>query len=414
MRCRCISFVSLTQFDRLGVDIPEFEKRNIRAPDLGTPGEVAQFKLFETYKVGEPVVCCVIAKNEAKAKKGRVQKGEKTKGFIQIELSIRPSLINAGLTKEHIIKGMSLPVSLLKTEEEHVVECSLGSVDGVSTAVLKRKNLKTEDIKIGKVMLASVAKMHDQVANLKPENGESSVESSKLLDVAGLRTGMLVKSRVLQLSYEAGPVKEGETKPTKKQDKRVNGGVVKLSGEIKGELAIDYCAGGALAAKQEVVLRILAVLSGSDGKPVFHVTTLPHIVDWEIPEARSATGTPLRASWQADFERGSKLAGTITEVKDSGVMIKPICSTDAVVTAFCPRGFMQLSATQSTADAATIGDKVEGRVLGFNYLERTVVVALAEKLVKEEFLSHHAVAPGQVVRRWREISLHLKYSTFRL
>lgn len=63
--------------------------------------------------------------------------GKKQGKHLNLELSIRPSLVNAGVAAGNVLPGLSLPVVVTSLTEEHVVEASFG-VPGLK-AILKKK-----------------------------------------------------------------------------------------------------------------------------------------------------------------------------------------------------------------------------------------------------------------------------------
>ena len=94
-------------------------------------------RLIDHFHIGQLVTACVISNNVS---------SEKNKNrFAKIELSLRPSLINASLVttmknnneKNLHLEGACLPVTVVGSYHENVVECSFS--DGVTLKALLDK-----------------------------------------------------------------------------------------------------------------------------------------------------------------------------------------------------------------------------------------------------------------------------------
>ena len=173
------------------VDSPDLvDQRGVDKESL----EWGNVKLASLYSVGQFVCCCVIGNSG-------LDQG-KEKKFSKISLSLRPSLVNAGLQKDKVKPGMFVPVSVYSIEEEHSVSCSFGTTaqglkEGIISKKLVEKLLQTQTAPrkhdngrepaqraatLGQILQLEVQSVHPDsgVVRLRPASGGEKLAKYRL------------------------------------------------------------------------------------------------------------------------------------------------------------------------------------------------------------------------------------------
>ena len=324
----------------------------------GSP-EISRKSLAELYRPGTLVVAVVLNIGEMKGQK------------LRIEASLRPALVNAGLTANHLRTNTWLPASVAG-DEEHVLRLNFG-VDNL-TGIIKKKELPHGTFPdIGSILMVGVLAVSSS-GTARCSLACAEPVSNEVMDAALLKAGSLVTAKVRKI-HSGGSGDSGLT--------------VTFCGAQSATLHSHHIsqAGHALdnwKKNQRLVARLLAVIPGDP--PMVHLTLLPHLLDW-LPETMSQ---------QASI--GDFLSGEVQDFQPK-YGCKVLCNTKSGhLFGFC---FMnRLADPEVDVKASTVlAGKIDTyRVLAYNFLDG--VVALTRRsadLQKDVIVSVSELSPGQLV-----------------
>lgn len=307
--------------------------------------------LAELFKPGRIVVAVVL---------GIVDKGDVRQH--RIDLSLRPSLLNAGLTLETVAPQMSLP-AVVEGEEEHVLRLSFG-VDGLS-GLLKKSDAAAAGIalKPGVVLQVVVQAVNAGSKTLRCTVKAEKPMGSEGLPIDALKAGFLVRCRVdgVLSSRSSGDANAGL--------------VVTYCSLLTGVIHVHHQSQGLAAPpefkrKQLVTARVIAVVPGS--QVIVHLSLLPHLVDWSAGDAEELLSC----------SPGDRVEAEVSDVVPKLGVRLTYSAQGKTLSCFCPAA--RLADKEGGADAAEAaakelkelkaGSKVECRVLGYNFFEGALVV----------------------------------------
>jgi rRNA biogenesis protein RRP5 len=350
------------------------------------------------YPVGRLVVAVVTAVVEVgQAKRHR------------IELSLRPSLANAGLEAEDIAPHMWLP-AMVRSEEEHVLRLDF-CASGLQ-GLLKKSEAETlvQDggaLKPGVVVQVGVRSVVAATGTIRCTASKEGSLGASPIKLPALKAGFIVHARVDKLLTAASVGK------TKDVSSGANAGAIaSFCGSLNGVIhwhhqGLGAGDGGGLKHKQRVTARVLAVVPGP--QILVHLSLLPHLLDWQQPRAEALT------SW-AVGERVEGLPLDLLHKYGCRWRCARQGGAPGTVVAFCPASRMSEDAGVDNGDASAstkplVGQKSELRVLSYNFLEYTVIVTRRPSdLKKDALVSPLELSPGQLVSG--EISRICEYGLF--
>lgn len=324
-------------------------------------------KLKDLYPLGTLVVAVVTA---------IVEIGDSKKQ--RIEVSLRPSLANAGLTSATLLPGMWLPAEV-KGDEEHVIRLSFG-VDGLSSGVLKKSELLANaSPKLGSILMVTVA----SVTSGGTVRCSASIEAidDVALDQGLLKPGFLVKAKVEQvLEQQMQGVTEG-----------TNAGLLlSFCGSLTGFVHFHHEASALdeesnIKRKKRVMARVLAVVPGAT--LTVYLTMLPHHLDW------TSQGETLTSA----VEVGDRVESEVIDFFPRlGCRLKCTQSDEALL-AFCPPNRLSEKDTEPQADTLEPGFSAQCRVLGYNFLDAAILVSRRPADLKDVLVSVKELKDGQLV-----------------
>jgi len=302
--------------------------------------EAGRQSLLELFPPGMLLVAVITSVMEKDGKK------------IRVEVSLRPSLANAGLTAEKLVPQMWLPATV-SGDEEHVVKLDFG-VEKLRGLVKKSELSKLASRPSpGSIIMVAVQAVNVAAGTVRCSLA-SSEPMSHALEPSLLKAGLLVSARVKK-------VFSGD-------ENKVGAGLLtNFCGSLTGVVHLHHqgsavARDGAAEVKknQLVAARILAVVPGTP--PVVHLTLLPHLLDWSA----QGESLPLAASI------GDRLDGEILDfLPKYGCRLR--CQREGKKTGFLP-GFcapLRLADkdTEPPATSLAIGAKTTYRVLAYNFLD---------------------------------------------
>eukprot|EP00929_Paragymnodinium_shiwhaense_P112206 TRINITY_DN80467_c0_g1_i1.p1 TRINITY_DN80467_c0_g1~~TRINITY_DN80467_c0_g1_i1.p1 ORF type:complete len:1634 (-),score=459.42 TRINITY_DN80467_c0_g1_i1:187-5040(-) len=325
--------------------------------------------LPQLYSPGQLVVAVVL---------GVFQDGKRTR----IDLSLRPSLINAGLTAENAAKHMVLS-AVVESEEEHVLRLSFG-VEGLR-GVLKKAEVKglPRKFRVGSILQVSAQAVNAGNGTIKCAVAQQPMAGPELT-LDALKAGFLVNCKIEKILA---------AKDDDASAQQNAGLIVNLSGVLKGYVHWHHQSNGVkklpqLKHKQIIAARIIAVVrSGKD--VTTHLSLLPHLVDW------TSCADSLK-----DVKIGQTLKSEVVDCMPKfGLRLK--CGEEANLPAFCPISRLQdKEGGEAKRDPKIpkVGSSSPCRVLGCNFLEGIVVVTRRPNdLSAETLLSVAELSAGQLV-----------------
>mmetsp|Transcript_19809 Transcript_19809/g.53028 ORF Transcript_19809/g.53028 Transcript_19809/m.53028 type:complete len:1878 (-) Transcript_19809:167-5800(-) len=303
---------------------------------------------------------------------------------MRIELSLRPSLVNAGLTAEGLLPHMFLPAAV-HSKEEHVFRLSFG-IEGV-TGLLKVEEtaLLPKPPCPGSIVYVSIQSINERTKTARcVMKSVGALGGQPALNTTTVRAGFLVDARilnVLEASKEKRPLEEE------------NGGIiVNFCGRLMGTVHWHYQSGIGqpikLAKKQHVTARVIAVIPGEN--TIIHLSLLPNLLDW-------TQNTTLLMS----FKMGQRCTSEILDVTEKdGCRMR--CNAAGVKTTTHPSilGFCKGSRMSLKGDGqCDFARKAPCRVIGRNFLDNLVLVTRrAEDLSEDVMVSVEELQPGQMIK----------------
>ncbi|CAE7317980.1 rrp5 [Symbiodinium sp. CCMP2592] len=342
----------------------------------GSP-EVSRKSLAELYRPGMLVVAVILAVGEMRGQK------------LRIEASLRPALVNAGLTAEHLRRNMWLPAAVAG-DEEHVLKLDFGV--GTLTGLLKKKELAGEKMpQLGSILLVGVVAVTSS-GTVRCALACKEPLSDDPIDAALLKAGSLVTARVRQI--QIGDSGDG-------------GLTVTFCGMLSATIHRHHASHASVQdtwkKNQRLVARILSVIPGET--PTVHLTLLPHLLDWE-PE------TLTKHAAIGEFFTG--------EVQDFqpkyGLRVSCEGKTGELF-GFCSAARLGDATEDVKASSVAVGHKSTYRVLSYNFLDGVVTLTRRPSdLAEDVIVSVSELAPGQllsgIVTRVADHGIHVKISDY--
>ena len=325
----------------------------------GSP-EVSRKSLAELYRPGMLVVAVILAVGEMRGQK------------LRIEASLRPALVNAGLTAEHLRRNMWLPAAVAG-DEEHVLKLDFGV--GTLTGLLKKKELAGEKMpQLGSILLVGVVAATSS-GTVRCTLSCKEPLSDDPIDAAMLKAGSLVTARVRQIQIG---------------DSGGDGGLtVTFCGMLSATIHRHHASHASAVQdtwkkNQRLVARILSVIPGET--PTVHLTLLPHLLDWE-PE------TLTKHAAIGEFFTG--------EVQDFqpkyGLRVSCEGKTGELF-GFCSAARLGDATEDVKASSVAVGHKSAYRVLSYNFLGGVVTLTRRPSdLAEDVIVSVSELAPGQLL-----------------
>ncbi|CAJ1366911.1 unnamed protein product [Effrenium voratum] len=297
----------------------------------------SQKSLLELYEPGQMVVAVVLAVSEFGGRR------------LRLDASLRPRLVNAGLTAQKLQKNMWLPATVVG-EEEHVLSLDLG-ID--VAGLVKKTEFRGKVASAGSIVMVAV-----QAVNASVKCSLSSSEPiSGPLEPALLKAGLLVAARVKSISDE--------------------GLVVNFCG-AGGIVHSHYAGPGEWKKNQRLAARVLAVIPGSP--TLVHLALLPHILDWVPAKLQHEVGDLLEGE-VLDFQR------------KYGCRVR--CEE---ALGFCAMSRLSDPEKDVAASTVQLGFRTSYRVLSHNFLDGVLMLTRRPMDLTEGVLVSVAqLAPGQLV-----------------
>ncbi|CAK0857591.1 unnamed protein product, partial [Prorocentrum cordatum] len=353
--------------------------------------------LGESYRPGQLVAAVVTAVVEVGST-----------GRQRIEVSLRPALLNAGLTAETVVPNMWLPAAVT-SEEEHVFRLSFG-IEGLQ-GLLKKADAPTELVApcVGVILQVAVTSVNQGAGIARCTTAVAPALPSEPLKMESLKAGFLVRARVDRI-LTAGSAKKD--KGSRGPEGTNQGLVVNFCGALNGVIHWHHQGRGLAEApevkhKQRLAARVLAVIPGP--QVTVHLTLLPHILDW-MPQRDELSKIAV----------GERLDGkALDSVPKYGVRVRcvPQGGGKVPVLGFCPGSRLADKDSGNDAEAPAAGATFPCRVLGYNFLEAVAIVTRRPYDLREDILvSVTEMAAGQLVTgeisRVAEFGIFVKLSEY--
>ena len=326
-----------------------------------------QLSLPESFAPGQLVVAVILTAQQVGPQR------------VRLDASLRPSLVNAGLTAEQLRPNMWLSTAVV--EEEHVLRLNFG-VENV-TGIIKKTEYGEEPVpKVGSIVMVSVQKVNSQAGTVKCSLASSEPIGNDPLDHSSLKPGMLVSARVRS-------VVEAKPRQTPGLQVRFCGLSAVIHKHHDGETEeVEW------TKNQKLVARILALLPQTT--PVIQLTLLPHLVEWAPQDlSQKAQIGELLVGNIMDFQpkygcRVQKLQGVAAEAADT--------DGEGDVLGFCSMSRLADTDKDIVATSVKPGFQSQYRVLSYNFLDKMLILTRKPADLEDGVLvSVSELSPGQLV-----------------
>ncbi|KAJ3411723.1 hypothetical protein HDV05_001783 [Chytridiales sp. JEL 0842] len=333
--------------------------------------------LSHLFTVGQPIQCVISSLNT-----GSSEGGEKDSGKKRIDLSIKPDLVNAGLSADVLVPGMLLSASVL-SKEDHGYILDIG-IKG-STGFLHKKNaqLYTEKfhkglpLSVGHAIVCSVIKVNEGnrtvVVSVEPEIiAKTTISSNEMLSFEAVKCGMLTTCKV-QSILEGGLL-------------------VSFMGSFEGTIDLFHLGLHGFDQEIDEVFKVGQKIQAR----VLHSDSIRKRVAFTLQ--------PSFLSWSSDPSLGI-LAIDRGLIWEDAVIVKIDSSTGCILQ--CPNGSIGYLHVSRISDSATpsidkkkhaIGTTHKVRVVGHDLCDGLVQLSMKPSILNAPFLRKDDVKPGMVVK----------------
>uniref|UniRef100_A0A0G4HDD3 S1 motif domain-containing protein n=1 Tax=Chromera velia CCMP2878 TaxID=1169474 RepID=A0A0G4HDD3_9ALVE len=406
--------------------------------------------LDRDFKVGQ-FVCTVVVEGAGGSDAVGGSGGMKKK---RIELSLRPSLLNAGLGKQTMTPNMWLPASV-RSEEEKGFLLSFG-IRGLQGFLKKEKGEGAEvaesleeatektgeedkgdsegPVSVGQVVFVCVRKIKSGSAPLECSRSldpSLAISRSSPVSLSALRAGLLVEGTVTRAA-EAAMQETGEDSKGKK-NKQGAGGGKSQTGSLLPRKPTKKDAGAHTFFRRNVVVAICGSLQGfvpypHSWHPVFGggapppsvgtrvtarvlafvprnrrvvLSLLPPLVQWKVgtlPLGLGLPGTRIpRALTVEVIDRiGAKFLVFSSSSEGEGGE-KGKGERRPVALASCHLSRLSDKQITKASEVVSVGSEVPCRIVHVNQTDAIVVVSCQPSFLEEKIVSPRDVKPGEIV-----------------
>lgn len=354
--------------EELTLNLPYNNIAFVQRNEASEKGQHAELSLPESFAPGQLVVAVILTAQQVGPQR------------VRLDASLRPSLVNAGLTAEQLRPNMWLSTAVVG-EEEHVLRLDFG-VENI-TGIIKKTEYGEEPVpkavpkavpKVGSVVMVSVQKVNSQAGTVKCSLASEPIGNDPL-DHSSLKPGMLVSARVRS-------VVEAKPRQTPGLQVRFCGVTAVIHKHHDGEIEeVEW------TKNQKLVARILAVLP--ETTPVVQLTLLQHLVDW----------VPQDLSQKAQI--GELLVGNILDFQPKygcRVRAETAEAEGGDFLGFCSMSRLADTDKDIVATSVKPGFQSQYRVLSYNFLDGMLILTRKPADLEDGVLvSVSELSPGQLV-----------------
>jgi rRNA biogenesis protein RRP5 len=357
-------------------------EKHTSAEDVNSSDEEDETDPKHYFRVGQYVRAAVISTEEESSKTTtRVKK--------HIELSLDPTLANAGFSRSNVAVGCTIQVSVVSIED-HGLIVDLGFNDGQTTGFIPTQELGSavtlSNIKTGTVMLCLVTGLTSNARTIKLSASEERFRST-------------AKSHILSTAPTIDSFLPGTVVEVLLSDVTDSGLAGKIMGMLDATADLVH-SGAAVSARSleekykagsKVMGRLIYNFPSSETKKV-GFSVLENVLGLQsMNDTAVADGRPSVSSVIAN-----------TKV----VRVEPGLGVYLEVGAGLPKGFAHISrlsdakidSISQTSGPFKLGSTHTGRVLDFNSVDNLLIMSLQEKVVNQPFLRVEDVEIGKVVK----------------
>ena len=356
--------------------------------------------LDKYFRVGQYIRACVISIGEdipEKSVKNGTSSAEHIKHKKRVELSLQPSLANAGVTVKELAAGSAIQASVTSVED-HGCIMDLGLEDKSITGFISSKELGGQwtlsNVQKGQVILCTITGMasNGKVVSLSGEIGKPIRAKKGKGD--NWKGGLWLAEAPTIDAFTPGTGVEVLVTDVR------NWGI---RGKIMGmlDVVVDYFHGHGWGEKnleervkigEKIQARVLFTNPNSDPKKL-NLSILPHILSLSSPLEKSKDPTTaLTIATILDNAKVTKVDPKLGLFIDVGIAGVP--------------GFVHISRIADkkidelleTVGCYKVGSVHRARVIGYNAMDGLFICSMEQKILDQKYLYVEDVKVGEIVK----------------
>ncbi|ORX90106.1 nucleic acid-binding protein [Basidiobolus meristosporus CBS 931.73] len=373
-----IGFVSITEISDAISAMVETAAKAEEDSDDEEMVDTALPSLKELFQIGQYVNCSVTKLEGASDKSAKAKK--------RIELSLNPSIVNAGIMKDDLCEGMIVSVSV-QSVEDHGYLLSTG-VDGV-TGFLHKKDAGDKSLAVGQVLLGGIKSVseNNRTINVTIDSQvmAKAAPSHTLSNMSSLVPTTLINGMVTAINP--------------------NGLTCKFMGFYDGTVDLHHIGliveneddiSKAFKVGQKIRARILYMSLGVNEK-VIGLSLSSHVLSLSQPEV---TGYELEDNVKM-IPIGTIFEKVTVRRVDSGLGI--LCEIDGVEGVVGQTHISRLSDSHVASLSGhtgkyKVGSKHPARVVGYDALDGVLQLSMQKSVLDEKYLNIDDIKVGEVIK----------------
>jgi len=361
------------------------------------------------FRVGQYIRACVMSTGEdipEKSGKNGTSSAEHTKHKKRIELSLQPSLANAGITVKELVVGSAIQASVTSVED-HGCIVNLGLEDKSITGFISSKELGSRwalsNVQEGQAILCTITGMASNGKVVKLSGEIDKPIGAKKGKGDTWKGGLWLAEAPTIDTFTPGTGVEVLVTDVK------NGGI---RGKVMGmlDIVIDYFHGHGWSEKpleerikigSKIQARVLFTNPNSDPKKL-NLSILPHTLSLSSPSEKPKEDptTVLPIATILDKAKITKVDPKLGLFIDVGITGVP--------------GFVHISRIadkkiddlSETTGSYKVGSVHHARVIGYNAMDGLFICSMEQKILDQKYLRIEDVKVGEVVKGTIQRLLH--------
>ncbi|KAF8819147.1 putative rRna biogenesis protein rrp5, partial [Cardiosporidium cionae] len=393
------------------------EKNHSYESTFEETSEWQSLSLTDYFHVGDLVLCVVLSNDISR----------------RVLLSLRPTLINAGLTVKKVTKHMTLS-TYIRSKEEHGYLLSPGIPNfSIFLPFSSLPSPHSFNPPMGSLLYVHLTAVNSNafsaVCVLANTMSMNTVTFTETLDWDTLKPGCLFEGRLSHIyatNSKKISSKKGEFLPSPLEDASLShrehlsafpppslqGVDVSFCGNLKGFVPFHHLVHPSALGISSVKFRIIAILPV---QRTIYLSFLPHILQWtpfSPPLPEKSMGLKLEDASVVHIQSryGLWLLGSLPSVSDDSVALSQ------PVLAACHLSRIADTKISTVEESLALHTHRNARVLFTNILEGQCIVSLQPSVWNEAILSPNDLKPGDIVKgeilRITQKELIVKFSKF--
>ncbi|KAK9451948.1 uncharacterized protein V1518DRAFT_409980 [Limtongia smithiae] len=345
--------------------------------------------LKSLFKVGQ-WLCAVVTEHSASTKSGKSKS--------HIELSVKPSQVNAAVDKSDLTKGVSLQCSISSVEDHGaILDVGFEGLSGfISNKELEHINVKSEAFREGQPLLLTIL---------------NNTSNSRTLTMTA--TAFQKNVPALSVLQNVDSLVPGTTVDFTVSQATAGGLAGKVAGLIDATIDFFHCAcydGTDLPAKykdgQHLKARVVSYFPAADVRKV-RLSLLPHVLSLGLPVATSvkadagdtASSVPAATNLDSLLSLGTVLPAAKILFVEPGLGVFIDTGIDSIP------GFAHISRLSDTRieeisplfGEYKLGTIHAARITGYSSADGLFLLSLQPKVVGQKYLHFEDVKVGDII-----------------